>query len=106
MKIHHRVAVTAFASLAFGMPLAAQVPVFLPEFPIVENDTVYRGLTGIVMSPSGEFVVVWGQDNGGASEQDVMGRRFDALTVPLGDPAPLTGAVLGLLRLREQSRFG
>ena len=95
MRIHHRVAVTAFASLAFGMPLAAQVPVFLPEFPIVENDTVYRGLTGIVMSPSGEFVVVWGQDNGGASEQDVMGRRFDALTVPLGDPAPLTGATNG-----------
>jgi hypothetical protein len=95
MRFRFPILTLAYGWLALAGTAPAQVPVFLPEFPIVENETLYRGLNGIVMNPDGEFVVVWGQDNGGAAGYDVMGRRFDAQTAPIGNPAPLTGATTG-----------
>ena len=83
-----RLALLIVASLALAGSARGQVPVFLPEFPVNTAGASGSG-SGVLLKEDGTFVVVWDEDT------NVLGRRFDAQTTPLGDPLPLTGVTAG-----------
>ena len=88
MTTSSRLVVLVLGSLALAGPVSGQVPVFLPEFP-VNTTTAFVGGSGVLLKEDGTFIVVWDES------ADVLGRRFDAQTSPVGDPVPLTVTATG-----------
>jgi len=83
-----RLVLPALASLALAAS-ACQPPVFFPEI-AVDASTVNALVDDAVINEDGTFIVTWSQLD---SSADVLGRRFDADTAPLGDPFPLSTGV-------------
>jgi hypothetical protein len=78
-----RFAVLVLASLGLAAT-GCQLPVFFPEFVVNTSNPGYNYSDGVAIGEDGDFIVIWGEDG------DVVGRRFDPLTVPLGNPFPVS----------------
>jgi S-layer homology domain len=80
VRTHFRLAILASLALAAS---ACQLPVFFPEFVVNTSLPGENYSDGVAIGEDGDFIVVWGESG------DVVGRRFDPLTVPLGNPFPV-----------------
>ena len=85
MKIRSRLAILALASLALAAS-ACQPPIFFPEIGVDTSDTFNSHVDDAVIGENGEFIVTWAQID---PDAEILGRRFDFLSVPLGDPFPI-----------------
>ena len=86
MTTYPRFAVLVLALLALAAS-ACQFPVFFPEFVVNTSDPSDTESGDVAIGKDGDFVVTWQE-----YDDEVLGRRFDRLTAPLGDPFPVNAA--------------
>ena len=86
MTTYPRFAVLVLALLALAAS-ACQLPVFFPEFVVNTSDPSDTESGDVAIGEDGDFVVTWQE-----YDDNVLGRRFDRLAAPLGDPFPVNAA--------------
>ena len=74
----------SYRSLSPGS--ACQPPIFFPEVGVDTSDTFDSVIDDAAIGEGGDFIVTWAQFD---PDADTLGRRFDRLGVPLGDPFPI-----------------
>jgi S-layer homology domain len=85
MTCRSRLVVGALAGLALATT-ACQPPLFFPEFVVSTSEPGDNEPGGAAIGNDGDFVVTWME---GVGTDDVLGRRFDAETTPLGGAFPV-----------------
>jgi len=85
VKTYPRFAVLVLSSLALATT-ACQLPVFFPEFLVNTSGPGNNASDDVAIGEDGECIVVWSEF---AADGEVLGRRFDPLTAPLGGPFPV-----------------
>ncbi len=74
------------ASLALAAT-ACQFPIFLPQFDVNTSGAGDNESGDVAIGEGGDFVVTWQE-----YDDEVLGRRFDRVSAPLGDPFPVNAS--------------
>jgi len=78
--------------VAFASPALAQIPVFLPEFQVNTSDAGSQYSDDVEIGKNGDFIVTWSEFD---PLGEIVGRRFDTQTTPLGDTFPVNAVSTG-----------